>query len=203
MGWQECGTAQGLLPPTDLSDPADFSGPPETWHDVCSLLPLTWNTHWCSQPSTVSSNPQWFCSTKSILLSRQGLVLPVLLPTKCKLFLSSCQWHSNHVDVSWWLEHLYVHYKIPYNTPDTLPQNTRVGCAPEQSLSCSTYIRSLSFSFFRPSHKLGTEYNKDHFNVTERARYGAYTQNSAWTCCNAEPTLTTHTTESLSGYTPG
>lgn len=52
------------------------------------LLALTCNTNWWSQPCAMSSNPQWFCSIKSILSSQQRLVLPVLLQRKCKLFLS-------------------------------------------------------------------------------------------------------------------
>lgn len=69
------------------------------------------------------------------------------------------------------MEHLHDHYKPSNNTPGTLPQNITVGCSPGQYLSCSIYFRSLSFSFFNPSCEKGTEYNKDRFNVTERAKY--------------------------------
>lgn len=139
-----------------------------------------------SQPWTVSSNPQWFCSTKSSLLSEQGLV-------SC-----SFQVFSGTGDVSQLMEHVYVHYKPPCNTLDTLPQTIRVGCSPGKYLSCRSYIRSFSFSFFRLSCELGTEHNKDNFNAAERAKYRTYTHSSAWPCCNAEHVLTAHTAQSHS-----
>lgn len=67
----------------------------------------------------------------------------------------------------------------PYNTLDTLPQTIRVGCSPEQCLSCSSYIRSFSFYFFRPSCELGTEHNKENFNVTGRTKYCTHMHSSA------------------------
>lgn len=84
-----------------------------------------------------------FCSMKSILLSQQGLVLPVFLQSQCKLFLSV----SIIETATTWMEHLHDHHRLSCNTPVILPQNIVVGCSPGQYLSCSIYFRSVIFFF--------------------------------------------------------